>query len=513
MLKSRLLALVCLVASATFMTARPMPAVATESVQCSKGSASYGGKIYYGVTICTITEPDVRVPIKEYPQVQYHTGDEISIAAGGCVQTGGVGKTWKLYTWPRGSSSGILYHGLVYLPGVWPWRGGVTTYPGTWTWDGNDVKRVADAMAQRYIVTNASGLGANWLHLWLGYEDDNYGDNGYWSHDDGNDDQCKNSQNAYVIVTIVPHPENPQPQYPDSTGTPQWANWKFPPPAKPVAPPNPFHVDLAPSYNTDAPNRTVYYRGTSLLANAGCANPTVTNVRNTSDFPIDLAYGDAPQNPLTALTIEPYQSTGAFKGDPADGSWQGWGLESGSFFGKYYTIGIDITWTCSPQSGNPLTSTVVTKPLALRTIDGHFVTIVNGGGLGGPNVGPGSVALHTDAVKAKAWETFHVVWIDATRFALKTIDGHFVTAVNGGGIGGPNDASSPVHTDATALGPWEKLTFVYDIRTQTASIQTPDGRYLTAVNGGGFGGPNNVPIHTDATQIGPWERFTVVPAR
>ena len=42
------------------------------------------------------------------------------------------------------------------------------------------------------------------LHLWLGFEDDNYYDNGYWGRDgdDGTGDQCKGLPNAFVKVEI-----------------------------------------------------------------------------------------------------------------------------------------------------------------------------------------------------------------------------------------------------------------------------------------------------------------------
>lgn len=143
-------------------------------------------------------------------------------------------------------------------------------------------------------------------------------------------------------------------------------------------------------------------------------------------------------------------------------------------------------------------------PVAVKTINGNTLTIVNGGGLGGT----APCALHTDAVTAGPWETFVLDWLDSTHFTLRTANEHYVTAVNGGGVGGPNDASSPVHTDASWVGPWEELTLNYDSTSKQATIQTPNGRYLTAVNGGGFGGPNNVPIHTDATAVGPWEKFT-----
>jgi hypothetical protein len=45
----------------------------------------------------------------------------------------------------------------------------------------------------------------------LGYEDDDYSDNGYWGHDDGNNDQCKNSVNAFVTVTVVHKTGTPAP--------------------------------------------------------------------------------------------------------------------------------------------------------------------------------------------------------------------------------------------------------------------------------------------------------------
>jgi hypothetical protein len=36
-----------------------------------------------------------------------------------------------------------------------------------------------------------------------------------------------------------------------------------------------------------------------------------------------------------------------------------------------------------------------------------------------------------------------------------------VTAVNGSGIGGPNNNTAIIHTDATQIGPWE--IFAFDI--------------------------------------------------
>jgi hypothetical protein len=71
--------------------------------------------------------------------------------------------------------------------------------------------------------------------------------------------------------------------------------------------------------------------------------------------------------------------------------------------------------------------------------------------------------------------------------------------------GGGGRITDVIHSDATQLQAWEKLTLnslgfgVYD-------IQTIDGHYLTAVGGGGR---ITDTIHSDATRVGAWEKFTV----
>ncbi len=112
---------------------------------------------------------------------------------------------------------------------------------------------------------------------------------------------------------------------------------------------------------------------------------------------------------------------------------------------------------------------------------------------------------------AGPWEKFQIEWLAPDQLAIKTPDGaHYLTAVNGGGIGGPNDATCPVHTDATVVGPWEQLILNHDEATNTATLETTNGHFLTAVGGGGIPGPNTVPVHTDAVAVGPWETFSAV---
>jgi hypothetical protein len=103
---------------------------------------------------------------------------------------------------------------------------------------------------------------------------------------------------------------------------------------------------------------------------------------------------------------------------------------------------------------------------AIYTSDGWYLSAVNGGGLPTPNAGVPPVALHTDSRTASAWETFRVVIggdvsgiFNGMPFALQTFNGNYLTATKGGGIGGPNDASSPVHTDARTPEAWETFTF------------------------------------------------------
>jgi hypothetical protein len=154
----------------------------------------------------------------------------------------------------------------------------------------------------------------------------------------------------------------------------------------------------------------------------------------------------------------------------------------------------------------------------------NMLTAVNGGGLGGPDSGAGVVALHTDPTVAGPWETFKLILNPGSppigpgmKFALQTSSGaNYVTAVNGGGVGGPNDATCPVHTDATTAGAWEAFTLLVDdsVNPPTARISPftvlplLGNHYLSAVNGGGVAGTATQPVHTDATSIGTWEQFT-----
>lgn len=136
-------------------------------------------------TYCRIEEPYVRRHLTEYTKIKFADGDLITINAGGCVQTGGSGKTWKRYVDPIGANSDQFYHGLIWVPGATA-----------------GLERIQGYNNKKIYVKGCGKIKPENQFLRLGYEDDDYGDNNYNEHDDGTEDQCKDSANAYVDLEI-----------------------------------------------------------------------------------------------------------------------------------------------------------------------------------------------------------------------------------------------------------------------------------------------------------------------
>jgi hypothetical protein len=138
-------------------------------------------------TVWRIDEPNVKQKSTSYTQIRFVPGDVVNIDAGGCVQTGGSGRTWKRYVNPSGPNADRLYHGLIWIPGI---NGGL--------------ERIQNfGLNKNYqIKSPLPGINPVELYLRLGYEDDGYSDNGYYSHDDGTEDQCKNVDHAWAIISI-----------------------------------------------------------------------------------------------------------------------------------------------------------------------------------------------------------------------------------------------------------------------------------------------------------------------
>lgn len=53
-----------------------------------------------------IDEPNVKKSIIEFQQIRFQAGDKVRVTGGGCVQTGGWGKTWKRYVDPAPTRTG-----------------------------------------------------------------------------------------------------------------------------------------------------------------------------------------------------------------------------------------------------------------------------------------------------------------------------------------------------------------------------------------------------------------------
>jgi hypothetical protein len=135
-----------------------------------------------------IDQPRVDAALTPLPSISFKPGDTVTIGAGGCVQTGGFGSTWKSYTAPLGSDADKFYSGTLWIDGV----------------TGGGPQKIAAVMHKTWKVPVPKDPKlAKQYFLQLGYSDDGLADNGYWSHDDGNDDQCKNIGPAWVEIKIT----------------------------------------------------------------------------------------------------------------------------------------------------------------------------------------------------------------------------------------------------------------------------------------------------------------------
>jgi len=146
------------------------------------------------VTTCRIDQPPVRAHDTDIPGVRFQAGDWVSVYADGCVQTGGSGDTWKRYVNP--SADNDLYHGLV----------GLRYDNGS---DLRSLRRFVNVMGGAGDPGRRAFAGG---FLRLGYEDDDYGNNGYNDHDNGTGDQCRGNHGdaAFVLVTIRHDLTSPQ---------------------------------------------------------------------------------------------------------------------------------------------------------------------------------------------------------------------------------------------------------------------------------------------------------------
>ncbi len=152
-----------------------------------------------------ITEPVITQPEKNYTKIKVEEGDVITLEAGGCDQTGGLGATWKRYVDPQGPNADRLYHGLIRIPGVTEkFKASPTGPKGLVRFLDMGMKNISTGQFRgQFAVGDLSKVAEKDRYLRLGFEDDGYGDNGYWGRDDGTGDQCKDLGTSYVVITIA----------------------------------------------------------------------------------------------------------------------------------------------------------------------------------------------------------------------------------------------------------------------------------------------------------------------
>ena len=140
----------------------------------------------------------------------------------------------------------------------------------------------------------------------------------------------------------------------------------------------------------------------------------------------------------------------------------------------------------------------------IRTFNGHFVTALGGGGLA-------TRAFHTDATQSLDWESF---------FLLKCGDlgSGYEYAIRPAGTGGPGDVPSFLTAisgggqtgQGITAGNLGSSSFrLIEQNDGSYALQTPDVfHYVTAVDGGGLA--HGVNLQTDRTQVQGWEQFKIV---
>jgi hypothetical protein len=127
------------------------------------------------VKIWRVDQPMVVLPSVAIPQIELLAGDKLSFRAGGCAQTGGSGRTWKNFVNPINPDFINEYFGMVQVQNAPDGLGAL--------------QRLSVFMAPdqtQWSVGDKPGA------LIIGYQDEpgDYGDNGYWGHDDGDSNQC-----------------------------------------------------------------------------------------------------------------------------------------------------------------------------------------------------------------------------------------------------------------------------------------------------------------------------------
>lgn len=146
-------------------------------------------------------------------------------------------------------------------------------------------------------------------------------------------------------------------------------------------------------------------------------------------------------------------------------------------------------------AGDPAMRLTLSGEFALQTASGLHLSTTAGGGMGTGE------ALRSDAFNCGPWETFTLVPLGNARYALRTLDGHHLTIDGGGG-----KAIDAVHSNQPDMGPFESVR-IEPHGARKVALLTPNGKYLSAVGGGGR--PHDA-LRSDAIACAGNELFTLV---
>jgi hypothetical protein len=135
---------------------------------------------------------------------------------------------------------------------------------------------------------------------------------------------------------------------------------------------------------------------------------------------------------------------------------------------------------------------------SIQTSRGDYVTAVGGGGRT-------TDVMHTNATAFSSWERFALVYTGVgSSHGIRTNTRNYVTAVNSGGLS-TAITHDVLHTDATSLQDWEKFTFASQ-SDGTFGIRAFDGHFLTAIDGGGR---TTDAFDSNRSSVQTWEKFRI----
>ena len=138
-----------------------------------------------------IDQPRVDVASDDIRTMKFDSGERVVLNAGGCVQTGIAG--WESYVHPT------LPSPPPFVPD--PFHSGTAWIPSA---SGQQQQSIAEMIGKTFTAPTSDDTALNkGTFLSLGYRSADNSGSGYYKHDDGPNNQCRNVGPAWVEVTVV----------------------------------------------------------------------------------------------------------------------------------------------------------------------------------------------------------------------------------------------------------------------------------------------------------------------